>query len=260
MKNFLSNKNIARARMSLVAIMFAMFLSSFMSVQEPQLFAPTFVVSLVGAFALAYGYSRSERRFYMFVSCSSIDADIELDCDDPLSGGVESELLLANFDQRGSITYNPTNPLLITAWTMAAGGAKFWSIQGQLQSLEPKHAMVKGKYQNQFEHEVGFYVFKIDPATKLQINKMVNGNFIAIVKNNYVGATGNCKHEAYGAGTGMKCEVVERNPGDVENLGAFKVLLKTAEYARESRGPATIFITDAAATETLITALKTPTV
>lgn len=84
---------------------------------------------------------------------------------------------------------------------------------------------------------------------------MKDGNFVCIVENNYVSATGNTKYEIYGAGAGLKAESIERNPNDTENLGAFKIALKTQEYARESKPPVTLFDTDLATTDTLVTNL-----
>jgi hypothetical protein len=53
----------------------------------------------------------------------------------------------------------------------------------------------------------------------------------------------------------LKAEVLERNPNDTENLGAFKIELKTQEYAREGKPPVTFFDTDLATTETAIAGL-----
>ena len=47
---------------------------------------------------------------------------------------------------------------------------------------------------------------------------MKDGNFVCIVENNYVSATGNTKYEIYGAGAGLKAESMERNPNDTENI------------------------------------------
>jgi hypothetical protein len=209
--------------------------------------------SFVGGIILSYGYSPRDRRA-MAYTCGAITSGITLSCDDPLESGVRATFYIANKDDIASISYDPANPMLADAITMQAGKS-FFEVQGQLQSTEPNFVMVKGKYVNNFEHTVSFLIFKIDPATKKEVNNMKDGNFVCIVTNNYTGATGNCKYEIYGAGGGLKAEVLERNPADAETLGAYKVSLKTQEYAREAKPPVTFFDTNAATTETAIAAL-----
>lgn len=211
------------------------------------------VLSFLGSVALTYGYSPRDQRSMAF-TCGAITSGITLNCQDPLEAGVVATFYIANKDDIASISYDPGNPMLVDGITMAAG-KNFFTFEGQLQSTEPNFAMVKGKYVNQFEHTVGFLIFKIDPTTKEEVLNMKDGNFVCIIQNNYTGATGNSKYEIYGAGAGLKAEVIERNPADAETLGAFKISLKTQEYAREAKPPVTFFDTDLATTDAAIQAL-----
>lgn len=211
------------------------------------------MISFISTIALTYGYTPKDRKQMSF-ACGAITAGIALNCEDPLTSGVVATFYIANKDDIASITYDPTNPMLADNITMVATKT-FFTFEGQLQSTEPKFAMIKGKYVNQFEHSVGALIFKIDPATKKEILNMKDGNFVCIVQNNYTGTTGNCKYEIYGAGSGLKAEVLERNPNDTENLGAFKIELKTQEYAREGKPPVTLFDTDLATTDALVAGL-----
>lgn len=207
-------------------------------------------MSLVGSVALHYGYSAKQKKEMAF-TCGAIASGVNLNCEDPLVAGVVATFYIANKDDIASITYDGANPMLATDVTMKATKF-FYRYQGQLQSTEPNFAMVKGKYINQFEHNVSFLIFNLSPETKEAILNMKDGNFVCIVENNYVSATGNTKYEIYGAGAGLKAESIERNPNDTENLGAFKIALKTQEYARESKPPVTLFDTDLATTDTLV--------
>lgn len=254
MRNFTSNKNIRIARSLMTGIIFSLLFGALVGGTDTALTLSVATVSFLGGVAVSLGYTASERRAYAFSACGAITAGIELSCDDPLVAGVDATFYIANKDEIASITYDPSNPMLATDINMVATKT-FFTIEGQLQSTEPLSAMVKGKYVNQWEHTVSFLIFKIDPDTKNQILKMKDGNFVAIVKNNYTGATGDSKYEIYGAGAGLKADVIERNPNDAENLGAFKVTLKTQEYAREGKSPVTFFDTDLATTEAAITAL-----
>lgn len=209
------------------------------------------ILSFVGTVALTYGYSPKEKKAMAMSACGAITAGVTLNCADPLTSGVVATFYIANKDDIASMTYDIANPMIVDTITMKATKT-FFTFEGQLQSTEPKFAMIKGKYINQFEHSVSALIFKIDPATKEQILNMKDGNFVCIVENNYVGSTGNCKYEIYGAGSGLKAEVLERNPNDTENLGAFKIELKTQEYAREGKPPVTFFDTDLATTDTAV--------
>lgn len=213
----------------------------------------TAVLSFVTSFALSYGYSQRDQR-EMALACGAITSGVTLNCQDPLSAGVVATFYIANKDDIASITYDVGNPMLATDITMKANKT-FFQFDGQLQSTEPKFAMIKGKYVNQFEHSVSALIFKVDPTTKEEILNMKDGNFVCIIENNYTGSTGNCKYELYGAGSGLKAEVLERNPNDTENLGAFKIELKTQEYAREAKPPVTLFDGTLAATDTLVQGL-----
>lgn len=210
-------------------------------------------VSFISTIALTYGYTPKDRNG-MAYACGAITAGITLNCEDPLTSGVVATFYIANKDDIASITYDPSNPMVADSITMVATKT-FFTFEGQLQSTEPKFAMIKGKYVNQFEHSVGALIFKIDPTAKKEILNMKDGNFVCIVQNNYTGATGNCKYEIYGAGSGLKAEVLERNPNDTENLGAFKIELKTQEYAREGKPPVTLFDTDLVTTDALVAGL-----
>ena len=155
-------------------------------------------LSFVGGLVLSYGYSESDRK-KMAMACGAISAGVTLNCEDPLVAGVVATFYLANKDDIASITYDAANPMLATDITMKAGKF-FYKFEGQLQSTEPLSALVKGKYVNQFEHTLGFLIFNISPSVKKEILNMKDGNFVAIVENNYVSATGDTKYEIYGAG------------------------------------------------------------
>lgn len=251
---YLTNKNMRAARAIITGVLFSLTFGALAGDGNQALGLGLAAFSFIGGLVVSLGYTASERRGYAFSACGAITAGIEIECNDPLVAGVDATFYIANKDEIASITFDPTNPMLATDITMVATKT-FYAVEGQLQSNEPSFAMVKGKYVNQCEHTVGFLVFKIDPATKAQILQMKDGNFVCIVKNNYTGATGNSKYEIYGAQAGLKADVMERNPNDTENLGAYKITLKTQEYARESKPPVSLFDTDLATTEALVAGL-----
>ncbi len=239
--------------MLITSLLFAIVFGSLVGGEDTSVSYAVATLSFVGGLVMSYGYSESDRK-KMAMTCGAIAGGVTLNCEDPLVAGVVATFYLANKNDIASVTYDATNPMLVTDITMKASKF-FYKFEGQLQSTEPLFAMVKGKYVNQYEHTLGFLIFNISPAVKKEIVNMKDGNFVAIVENNYVSTTGDTKYEIYGVGAGLKAETMERNPNDTENLGAFKISLKTQEYARESKPPVSLFDTDLATTETLICTL-----
>lgn len=239
--------------MLITSMLFAVVFGSLVGGDDVAVSYTVASLSFVGGLVLSYGYSPKDKKEMAF-TCGAIASGLNLNCEDPLVAGVVATFYLANKEDIASITYDATNPMLATDITMKASKF-FYKFEGQLQSTEPLFAMVKGKYINQYEHTLGFLIFNLAPSIKKEILNMKDGNFVAIVENNYVSTTGDTKYEIYGAGAGLKAETMERNPNDTENLGAFKISLKTQEYARESKPPVSLFDTDLATTETLVCAL-----
>jgi hypothetical protein len=239
--------------MLITSLLFAVVFGTLVGGDDASVSYSIAAISFVGSLALTYGYSPKDKK-EMAMTCGAIASGLSLNCEDPLVAGVVATFYLANKEDIASITYDATNPMLATDITMKASKF-FYRFEGQLQSTEPLFAMVKGKYVNQYEHTVGFLIFNLAPSIKKEILNMKDGNFVAIIENNYVSSTGDTKYEIYGAGAGLKAEVMERNPNDTENLGAFKISLKTQEYARESKPPVSLFDTDLATTETLVLGL-----
>jgi hypothetical protein len=276
MKNFLSNNNIRKARVVLSFLISAIFSLAIASAVATGGDATTvgdanvlsnvvqisaLITALAFSVSIASRFKFSERRAFRFLEpnvafmgCVAIDADITIPCPNDLTSGVVANFLIANKDDISSIVYSGTNAHLITDINMKQG-KKFFKVEGQLQSTEPKVTMIAGTYVNQFEHELKFLVFKIDAATRTQLAKMKDGNFVAIIENNFTSSDSSTKYEVFGAGSGLKGNAIERTSNDTETLGAFSVTLKTAEYAREAKLPCLLFDTNAANTETLVASL-----
>jgi hypothetical protein len=250
-------KNRLKNIVSLItAIVFAFLFAGLVGGGDGALTASLFVTSLVASFVLAQSYTKASIRKMSFV-CGALTAGFTVDCENPLASGINSTFRIANKADIESVTYDPANAMLCTDITMKTG-KRFWTFEGQLQSTEPKVNGVKGKYINQFEHSVSFLVFNLSPATKLQLLNLKDGNYVCLIENNYTGTDGNAKYEVYGLGSGLKFENFERNVQDAETLGAFKIELKTQEYARESKPAVTFFDTDLATTEAAVLALDVP--
>lgn len=187
-------------------------------------------------------------------ACSQITAGVLIDCANPIISGAKDRLVLINRDQIDTLTRNNTNPQIIEAISLA-GGSVGYVFEGRFNSVEPKQTMVKKRYARVYDHEVAFKVFSGVPLTKKQIELMAQGNLVAIVENNYQGASGEGAFEVYGLDTGLEVEALERVISDSETQGAYSVTLKTTEQNKEGHLPATLFVTDYTASKAVVDGL-----
>lgn len=186
--------------------------------------------------------------------CAKIAAGIALDCDNPLVPGVDEDVLIANKADIESVVRDGANKLLISSIVMTTG-TQFFKFEGKNDSLEPNYSLVKSRYSDTFEHGVRFKVFDNEVATKLSLDQIAKGTFVALVKNN------DGQWEIYGLDVGLKSAEMSRNPLDADTGGAHDVFIKTSDnLAKEPNLPATFFNTDAATTEAAITTLLAPAV
>lgn len=190
------------------------------------------------------------------MACGSISAGLTLSCTNKLVGGVNANIYIANKDDIDTWTVDGTNAHIVDLITMKATKV-FYKFEGKLKSVEPACRVVKGTYDNTWEHEVKFRAFDISPTTLKQMGQMKDGRFVVIVENNSKGTTGNTKYDIYGLDAGLYCEALERIPQNADDAGAWNVTLKTQEYARESNPTYRLFDTDETTTDTLVTGLLT---
>lgn len=186
-------------------------------------------------------------------TCGKISSDILIDCSNPISGGVNDRLILINKDDWDLATLGGT-PQLITSIALPTSAVAY-VYEGKNNSVEPRSALVKQRYAEVYDHEVTFKVFKTDAATKAQIELLAKGKVIAIIENNYKGASGAGAFEVYGSDSGLFLQELERTLADADTQGAYSLVLRTSEQSKESHLPATIFSSTYAATKVIVDAL-----
>lgn len=188
------------------------------------------------------------------MACGLLSSGLVLSCTNKLVGGVSPNVWIANKDDIASWVISGTNAMTIEDIVMDATKV-FYLFEGKLKSSEPAARVVKGAYENTWEHEVKIRAFDISPATLVQIAAMKDSQVVVIVQNNSKGVAGNTKYDIYGLDAGMFIEALERIPQNVEDAGAWNITFKTQEYARESNPPYRIYITSEAATDAVVAAL-----
>lgn len=190
--------------------------------------------------------------------CSGIVQGAEYSCESPIQPGVDQRLLLGNLDDIDTITYDVTNPYIITAITMKTGKAMF-AFDGVRRSLNPQYALSPQTVSVGYSHQVDFSVFDISPEQKENLEGMAVVPQFAIVENANDVGNGNNYFEVYGLGRGLEMSSNVRIPADSDTAGAFVITLITAEDgAKESKMPATFFDTDYSTTLAKVDGLLTP--
>lgn len=190
-------------------------------------------------------------------ACGKIDAGVAYLCAAPPTGGANDRLILMNYDDwhLAGIQFDLTNPLLIDDIQPPSGGEKAYEFQGQNDSVEPRSAMVKGRYVDSFDHEVRFKVFNNDPSIKQQLLKLSQSKVVAIVQNNHKGVNGDAAFELYGHETGLELQEMERILNDGDTMGAYNLLLRNSETSRPGTMPHTIYVTNFGASKALVDGL-----
>ncbi len=187
-------------------------------------------------------------------TCDALTAGIAYDCANPPTGGANDRLILVNFaDIDGAVTYDGTNPLIVTNITSGAGTG--FNFEGLNNSNEPRAALVKGRYVNGYDHEVRFKCFSNSPDAKAQLTKLDGALVVAIVQNNHKGSDGEAAFEIYGLETGLRLQELERILADAETQGAYNILIKNDDISKPSTLPHTLYDTDFATTKAIVDGL-----
>lgn len=146
-----------------------------------------------------------------------ISSCIAANCDNPLFSGVDGLGYIANFADIADVTYDSTNPSVITSITMKPGTGSdttcFYTIQqlGKQPFEGSQTEMTEGTYGNRFTNTINFAVVDNGPEiTENIIDKLANGKFVVILKNDYEGDDGKAKYSVYGIKKGLKAATITR--------------------------------------------------
>ncbi len=202
-----------------------------------------FIAASIGLSVICIG-----QGFAFVTLCGFIDADILVNCPDPISGGTNDRLILINFDDLASVTVIGG---VITAINMVATKTGF-VMQGKNNSVAPTQALVKQRFGEVYDHMVNYKTFTLDATVKATLEKKVKGKFIAIIENNYKGTGGNAAFEMFGLNAGLIVGELTRDPNSADTQGAYDITMTSSEFAKEPKLPATIFLTDYAVTKAIV--------
>jgi hypothetical protein len=192
-------------------------------------------------------------------NCIGITIGAEYDCLSPLKAKVNERLLVGNLADIESITYDVTNPTLITAITMKSTKAMF-AFQGVRSTVKPQVDLVSSEVTVGFSHQCDFSVFEVDAAQKENLQAMSAVSQFCIYQNPKDSSLGDAVWEVMGVNSGLEVSTLVRMPADGATGGAYAIQLKTPEAASETSLPNSFFDTNIVTTEAKIEALLVPAV
>lgn len=186
---------------------------------------------------------------------------IGADCNNPIFSGMESKAWIFNRSEIASLTYDQTNPNMITNITMkeitpASGSdpavmAVGYTITqlGKTPFTGTNTSMVEGNTANKFNEVFNFIVPDNSPAAAMLLDNIANGKFVVVVKNEYTGSDSKGQFQIYGAKKGLVATAMERDAYSEDTDGGWAVTL-TAENTPNSA--LFVYKTDLQTTETFL--------
>jgi len=202
----------------------------------------------------------------MTIGCNEIVACILKNCAN-LVPGIKDRAYFINYEcvDKALSTFDATNSLLCTQVVLKTVSPPCYAycVEGYNFSNEHNVAMVKTKYQKNWEHNFVFRIFDNTPEDKLWIENAKDSRFMVIVENNYnkndgVTAEGRTVFEILGWDFGIELNAVVRDVNDAEMLGGYVLTAGCSDTLKESLLPRTYFVTTLALTRTALASLLAP--
>lgn len=167
--------------------------------------------------------------------CDEITDDIVVNCDNQPVGGVKPTMYVMNLNDIEAVTYDATNPLIVTGITMK-DGKKAFKYEVFKRGHKPRFTKVNGEYGDRYRHEVDTSIQVWDNKTKAQVMGLFGSAVVVIFEN--LQAQGDARFEIYGITTGLYvADGATRNLN--ENEGVLTYTLGSEDGALEPKIPHT---------------------
>jgi hypothetical protein len=168
--------------------------------------------------------------------CGEISRSIVSDCDFPLIAGIRKRMLVANWEQVTSVDINSGNRLLIEDIVL---DGNLFEISGRDNTIVANFALVPAS--QLLDHTVTAMGFDISPATKQNIQGMIDGRFVVFVENVDKGQSGMNAFEIFGLDSGLKMVELTRDATNIETQGAFAFKFMSSDISKEPMIPRTFY-------------------
>lgn len=159
-----------------------------------------------------------------------ISADIAgYDCENPMVKGAKADGLLINRADitLSGVTFDSTNPFMITALPLATGKTAYDIVQsGKTPYTGTQQEMVEGTYQNTFTNTVQFVILNQGETTAEQVFALMNGEFVVVLQNN------NGTYQVFGIETGLRASAMVRELYNDDTLAGWLVTMTEESAAK----------------------------
>ncbi|MBS1532888.1 MAG: hypothetical protein JSU01_21470 [Bacteroidetes bacterium] len=169
---------------------------------------------------------------------NKINAGFSLGTGSPITAGIEDLIYIFNQDDI-TITYDTTNPLIITGLA-AVSGAKIYKFEGTNNSFSTMSKLAKTSVGPRYTEEIDFNIAGLSVDIKTQLMAMGYGRVKAIAVNNY--NSSDSAIELFGAVNGLILTDAERNASDETIDGGYKLKLTNPDKLREPYPPRAVSI------------------
>jgi hypothetical protein len=193
-----------------------------------------------------------------------IKQSIEIDCNDPVVAGIESNGVIINRQDIdfAEVEFDATRKNVIKTMTLKTGKKGYAIyVPGPTPFNNTTTTLEKGANRNTFTNDVGFTILNNDPdVCEKIIDALANGEFVIIYENRFKNINkatnpGDSAFQVVGYYQGLKAETLENNKYSDETEGGWSVLLK------ETRSPKSglfLYNTSYAATKTSVGTITSP--
>lgn len=152
-----------------------------------------------------------------------ISADIQgYDCSNPMVKGAKADGLLINRADinLAGVTYDASNPFLVTALPLASGKTAFDIVQGgKTPFTGTQQEMAEGTYQNTFTNTIQFVILNQGTTTAEQVFALCNGEFVVVLQNN------NGTYQVYGLESGLRVSAMVRELYNDDTLSGWLITM-----------------------------------
>lgn len=185
---------------------------------------------------------------------TSINHDFLYDCDNPPVAGLDDIALLINRSDIDFIksTINAEHNNIIESIVLKAGKKANVVQQRKTSFTGTNVAQVEGTYSVGTTQTFAFVAFANSAEEKAALDNILNGSFVAIIKNK--SAADNAKYEVLGWATGLQTPTLTKDYVAEESAGVYAITLASGQ---EPKLPMSFFKTDLATTEAAFEALQT---
>lgn len=165
------------------------------------------------------------------MACGNLSANFTIDCSAPIVSGLDSTLVLFNFDdwENATVTRDGTNTLEITAITLATG-AFAYKVEGYRNTLRADYTTSVENGLTRYKHTINFQLAGDDSDAVAFEEKLGLGTYVAVL------FTRSEQIRVFGAGTGLVLQGQTQRDYYANNAAA-TIQLASDDEALEVRPP-----------------------